>query len=283
MEQINFFQKIRNALTRPTYYVHVTKEGTNKAVNYLLLFTILVTFVFSTLNSFILSSDLDEAIHQIVTEEISFFEIKDGKLTIEQDEPYVYTDGSTVIFILDVTDTYTFSDLAGYASGVLLSKDSIFLSQRGTDPVSAPYDTLLSPLGYDDFNTNDLADFLHGIKFFALILFVIFSIIGSIFVIFFAAFIMLLLGFLLRNANKLSETLTTKDLFKMCLYSLTGGILAENIYSLLTTFVPALAIPFVGIFLFYGISAFLLHKGLQKYKLHLTRLDSSFDENHFDV
>ena len=86
IKNINFFKKIWYSITKFEKYPEMAAEGLVRAIKYLILLTMFVT-IFAMIGSLIQTNKIVENLAQYIEQNIPEFSFKDGKATMEIEEP----------------------------------------------------------------------------------------------------------------------------------------------------------------------------------------------------
>ncbi|NLY98592.1 MAG: DUF1189 domain-containing protein, partial [Clostridiaceae bacterium] len=124
-KQGNIFVSFYKSITDFDYYKHFIHQTTGKAFGYLIIVSLFFFFI-STLPGIFQYKTVVEEIFQN-TEQLPYFEIKDGKLRMDSDTYHVVYENKDIgmIVIIDPVNGYRKSDLSYYPLAILLTETEL--------------------------------------------------------------------------------------------------------------------------------------------------------------
>lgn len=240
----NFFVKFIKSITDISIYSHVKNEKLGKSFGYLLLLALSLGIIYSTVVTVKTNRSIDSTIAFFESEEFPEISISNGVLNVDLEEPLVIEQDHDLIFIVDMTSTYTLNELAGYSIGYLITPQRIIINQAGSPPIPFEFKN------FEDFqiDKNTAIDFLNRIRRFFIGIIVFGIIIGTILLKLLESLILSIISLI---ANSLLNTnMTYHDLYKIGIYAMTlPSIIVVIINSL------SLRLSFgMMLLIYYGIS-----------------------------
>jgi hypothetical protein len=266
MKRINIFPKIIKAIKDPLFIVASTKEKTISVILYMILLVLILTIPTSIVRGVMFSNEMDNLIEAVDNPSFPDFQLKDGKFSIDSDEPIIIEQGKDLKIIIDTEDNHNINNLAGFASGYLLTEDVAIVTMKGQSPAYYNLDTF-SSVAYDKTIFVDQLHFIAKIGVFLVpFLFIAYAILNA----FFRSLMLLLLGFFLKRMMQL--TLKGSELYKMVIYSMTLGFILYELMSIIPLFI---SMPVSASFLtslapvvfFYIPSSTILSRSLRIFKV----------------
>lgn len=211
----NFFVKIIKSITDIHFYSKIKAEKLGKSFGYLLLFALLLGIIYSGIVTMKTNKSIDDTLTFFESEEFPEIMISNGVLDIDIEEPLVIKQDGDIIFIVDMTNTYTLNDLAGYSIGYLVTPERVIINQAGSPPIPFEFKNL------QDFEIDKYTavDFLNKTKnvFIGLIIFTI--IIGTILLKLLESLIVSIICLIVNSI--LNKNMNYNDLYKISIYALT--------------------------------------------------------------
>jgi hypothetical protein len=124
-KQGNIFVSFYKSITDFDYYKHFIHQTTGKAFGYLIIVSLFFFFI-STLPGIFQYKTVVEEIFQN-TEQLPYFEIKEGKLRMDSDTYHVVYENKDIgmIVIIDPVNGYRKSDLSYYPLAILLTETEL--------------------------------------------------------------------------------------------------------------------------------------------------------------
>ncbi|WP_335872418.1 DUF1189 domain-containing protein [Bacillus sp. 2205SS5-2] len=127
-----FFRKLQYAITKPKAYQQMATEGFGRAILYLLLFTLTFGLLSALIQSYSFTKTIDGFINQIETD-LPDFSLENGLLEVEGNEPIVFEEDNTLIYIDDseAADVSMIeSELENYDSAIIILRDRFINKQN---------------------------------------------------------------------------------------------------------------------------------------------------------
>lgn len=211
----NFFVRIIKSITDIDSYSYFRKEKLSKSFGYLLLLSLLLGIIYSSIVTVKVNKSIEDTTNFFQSEEFPEISISNGVLKVDLEEPLVIEQNNDLIFIVDMTNTYTLNDLAGYSIGYLISPERVIINQAGSPPLPFEFKNL------QDFNINQTTaiDFLNKTKN-VFIGFIIFSIIvGIILLKLLESLFVSIISLIVNSA--LNKNISYNDLYKISIYAIT--------------------------------------------------------------
>ncbi|MCT4599251.1 MAG: DUF1189 domain-containing protein [Vallitalea sp.] len=211
----NFFVKIIKSITDINFYSNFRNEKLGKSFGYLLLLALALGIIFSGIVTLKTNKSIDDSLTFFESEDFPDIMIANGVLDIDIEEPLVLKQDGDIIFIVDMTNTYTLNDLAGYSIGYLITPERVIINQAGSPPIPFEFKNL------QDFQIDKYTavDFLNKTKS-VFIGFIIFTIIvGTILLKLLESLIVSIIALIANSI--LNKNMSYNDLYKISIYALT--------------------------------------------------------------
>lgn len=249
----NIFVKFIKSFTDFSIYNQIRREKTSKAIGYLLLLSLVFGIVYAGVLVNNTNTSIDQTIQFLESNESPDIYIENGRLNMDIDEPFIHTEGKDLIFILDMTDTYDYGELAGYDTGYLITPERIIISQEGSPPIPFEFNTI-EDMHIDKFKVIDFLQTMKGILFGSIFVVII---IGTILLKFLESLFASIIGLIINSI--MNTPFTFNELYKV-------GIYAFTLPSLIILLINSFSIPLsfgLKILLYYGLIAVIFHVALK--------------------
>lgn len=228
MKRYSFFQKCYLSVASPNFYVEIAKERISKSIGFLILVVLIIGAISGFAQGLIFKDGMYEFADIVEGPDFPYFELTDGTLHVDIDEPFIYELDNAYILIVDMYNEYTMSDLRGYDVGYLFQKTEFVLRTKDSNPTALPYSTM----DFLELNPTTAASLIRTIGNIAPIISMILLIIVLIFATVFRVIIMYLVSFFITRKNGIPE-LTGKPLINIVIYSMALPTLLYELLILL--------------------------------------------------
>lgn len=256
--RMGFFSRVYYSMAGFSKYRYFLRQGTGKAVVYLLLITLVlgvITFI-PAVNEY--NKIVDELIANFDSK-IPDFEFANGKLEVSGNMPIIIDDGGATI-VIDTSPNAEEAILEEYDSVMLITSDKIIQKNYVDKTV-----TNLSTLQGVALSREDIKKALPLMKPLGIFVFIF----GGIFFIcgkFISVFIVSIVGIIINSIRKTG--LSYRSIFKISVYSLTLPLLLCTVLSLLPVHIPYLWL------LFYLIAAVYVYGVISNIKKEIDSISS---------
>lgn len=256
-----FFKSIAYSISKPPFAIEMIEK--RSGIAYLTLLSLLISAVLSLafLFNLYVVNDIDNVVLEM-RETIPNFELKNGKLNIDIDEPIIMDNGQSLII---VDSGYNEPLLKQYEK---YSGQKIYINQ---DFITIYQGSQVRILNFEDFPYYLTREsFIGTIQFFirmAVVFYFIGKFIGLLLTGMFMALIVAVFGAIVSSANNVG--LSFKNLYTLSVFSITALYLLEGIMNFLNK-VSAVNIPShlhfgisylsMGLFVYFYIDAIRKHK-----------------------
>lgn len=126
---MNFFVQMRESVIDFKFYRSIRDNKFSKSFVYLLLLFLIIYFINGTrifIGTRILIDDM--AVH--LNENVPEFRLENGEFTFEGDMPYNFSSSTNEFFVIDTTGQVTESALKDVGTGILITRDKIFVKRN---------------------------------------------------------------------------------------------------------------------------------------------------------
>lgn len=261
--KINIFMRFFYSITSFDKYRLFLRQGTGKAVLYLLFLTILISLAIYIPANIQYNNIIGDFIANFDSK-VPDFTFSGGRLQVYGEMPIVIDDGAYPI-VIDTSEGAEERILKEYDIIVLITSDKII--QKNYVEKSA---TSLSTLQGMTLTRDDIANILPIMQPFGKVMFVLMGI-GFVCGKFLSALIVSLIGLILNSAAK--TNLSFRSIFKISVYSMTLPLLICTVLDLL----PVL-IPFKW-FIFYAIATVYVYGAINCIKKEIFKLNNPDNMN----
>lgn len=257
--RMGFFSRIYYSIAGFSKYRYFLRQGTGKAVVYLLLITLVlgvITFI-PAVNEY--NKIMDELIANFDSK-IPDFEFANGKLEVSGKMPIIIDDGGVTI-VIDTSPDAEEAILEQYDTVMLITSDKI-IQKNYVDKTVTNLSTLQGVVLSRE-SIKQVLPIMKPIGIFVFIFGGIFFICGK----FISAFIVSLAGIIISSIRK--TNLSYRSIFKISVYSLTLPLLLCTVLSLLPVHIPYLWL------IFYIIAAVYVYGVINTIKREIDNVDNS--------
>ena len=276
-----FFKKIGYSIGRIEKYSEMATDGTKSAIKYIAGVLVLITLIASLGSVYTTYQSLQEVANYI-EENIPEFTYKDGKLTVEGEQPLIKDN-----LIMDVNDK-TDEEITEYknkirekGNGVLVLKDEMMLVYAQSEDVSIyPLSEFAAQFQMQEIKKSDVLNYMRGSQMFGvyvgmfvtMFLTLLISNIANALCI---ALVLAAVGYVV--ALLLKVKMRYKAIFNMAIYALTLSVILQTIYvaiNIFTTFsITYFDIMYIAVAFIYLVAAiFLTRIDLIKTQEELTKV-----------
>ncbi len=267
MQNLKFHQKVIRSIRDPLFIAQSTKHKTNGVVLYILLLIVIVSLASGIIRGIGFTRETNHLIEVVKSPDFPEFSIKDGRFSIDSDDPIIIEMGTELIVIIDTTGASDINDLVGYSTGYLLTEEVFTITMAGQSPAYYRLDL------FKGFEFNKEI-FIEQLRIFANVgLFVVplVYVIFMLFTNFFRSLLLLVLAHILRRLMVI-ERIRGSEIYKMVLCSMTVGVLLYETMMLIPVFLPmpfnsGILVSLAPMVLFYIPSATVLSRGMRMYKV----------------
>lgn len=130
--KLSFWSKIICSVQGIKHYEEVIRETAGKAILYLLLFALLLGAVGSVRGAVETNISISKFISAF-NEKCPNFELKNGELTVDGDQPMNLSDDKDYYFVIDTTNSTNVDALNSYSNGMLILKDKMIIKQNSAE------------------------------------------------------------------------------------------------------------------------------------------------------
>lgn len=285
----NFFKKLWYSIDKIEKYPELSAEGFNSALKYAFILILIIgiiasaTTVYKTTQN---TAKITNAIEQKAPE----FTYKDGTLSVEQVQTIQDDDFGKIIIDTKTDEEATINEyideIKNEENGAVILKNKIILRENSGTPLSETYSSLTKELRIDEFNKQDLINYLRSDKMNSMyaglfITLLIYAILIYIINMFFYVLLIAIIGYLTALALKLK--LKFVAVFNMAIYSVTLSTILNMVYIIVNTLfgydVPYFGVMYVLIASIYMIaSIFILKTEFNKKQGEVQRIVEIEDE-----
>jgi len=256
---MNFLKQIRDAIYNPKFYKQIPGQKLETGIVYFLKLIVLLAIVHALLLTFPIFIGITELTNKGLPKIISQYpenlqvKISSGKASTNVAEPYSYplppTDGAKTpknLITIDTKTPYDPSQIKQYDSVILLKKDAVYF-QSGKQgvrsyPLSNVKDLVLDRQSIGDFLNRVSPYFKFIAPVIILLVFVLF-ILGGLFRLIYLFFLAAVLFITSRIMN---QNFTYTQSYKISLYAVTAGILADTLINLTFPLLHIYGFPFLS-------------------------------------
>lgn len=139
--KLSFWSKIVHSIKGIKHYDVVVKEKAGKAITYLLLFALLIGSIGAIRGVVETNNEISKFI-SAYNEKCPNFEIKDGELSVEGDQPVVLSQDSKYYFVIDTTGSTSPDVLNSYNEGILVLKDKFIEKKNALETQTFEFKSL---------------------------------------------------------------------------------------------------------------------------------------------
>lgn len=241
--KIKLLPKIFKSITNLECYSYFYKESLGKAILYLFL----ISSIFGLVGSLKEATKTNWEIYdflQAYNKKITDFQMKSGKLRIDEKMPIIISNRDNDYYIIDISGKTNQSILNGYDKGALILKDKVILKidQYNTQVID------FAPIGSMTITKSTINSYLPFISVIPLLVsieMIVWCFFGGLLVAFIVSICVLI--FHVRFKAKLGF----ENLYKISIYSLTTPLLINTILLILKINIPYWSLIYVLITLFY--------------------------------
>jgi len=298
-EKLNFGKRLLISIKDFERYQELAGEKVTTAVGYFFKLVLIFAIVASFAAIYRFHTTMQSFLH-IFDTTITNMEIKDGKLTVEQEdvirlEKIESFDGKIIID----TKTEDATTIQGYVQEIKNTTESIlFLKDRilyknGTfsEPIEYTYDKAMESFGLEHLNKQEVLDYfnlenlsvIYATLFIIMLIYLYIIYLASTFV---DVVILSLLGFLTTKLTGLH--IRYSALFNMGIYATTLSILLNIVYLIINAFtgfvIEYFQVMYTAISYIYMVTAILMIKSdLMKKQMELMRIQEEQQKIHEEL
>ncbi|NLK21495.1 MAG: DUF1189 domain-containing protein [Epulopiscium sp.] len=243
-EKTGFFSKILKSITDFKMYPLIIKESVGRAIGYLVLLSLIIGLLGCIKPIYLTNKVIDMAVKTFESE-IPYFNLSNGELTVEDEMPMVFEQGSQII-IIDTTNQIDKGILNDYYQGFILYKNSM-INKQGPQYQEIKY----TDLGNLEFDRDSIKAFMPKLKYIIIPIIIVFVILGAVLGKLFSSLIVSILGLIVNAISK--GNLKYDGIYKIGIYSLT----LPSIIKLVIKQIP-IRIPFFGMMFFFAYYAIII-------------------------
>lgn len=253
-----FINKVRDSIYNPTFYKSIPQSKLESAFSYFFL----LVFVLSVIQTIFLAFPITKAITQLVNKDlpktVSQFpaelqiKIEDGKASTNVDEPYIIplpaggqNDFKNFI-VLDTKTPYSEDSFNKYDTFTLLTRDSLYYRSDKNVEIRSASLSNVSNLTIDRASLTSLLNkYSPLVKWLIPLAIILLGFILFLFYIlrlFYAIFLGLVI---LLTSRIIQPSLSFKQSYKVAIYAMTLGLLAEVVLSIASPLLGIRGIPFM--------------------------------------
>lgn len=244
---MNFFLQMRESVIDFKFYRSIKNNRFSRSFVYLLLLFLIVYFISGTRTFIATRIAIDELITN-VNANIPEFKLENGEFSFEGKMPYFISSSTNEAFVIDTTGQVDASVLKDVGSGILITKDKVYLKNNQVES----REFSLTELKGITLTKSDVLEFLPKLSWIVFI----FIAFGFIFVLgwkLLNAVILALLG-LIVNAI-LRGSLKFNNLMNISIYALTLPMLIQLAVNLYGYPIPRFWLIYWGISIIYVVLA----------------------------
>lgn len=227
---MNFFRQMRESVIDFKFYREIKDNRFGKSFTYLLLLFLIIYFIGGTKTFVITRAVVDELAVQM-SNDVPDFKLENGEFSFEGKMPHYISSSTNEIFVIDTTGQTDEKVLEDVHSGMLITKDKLYLKQNTSELRIIS----LKELGGVALTKSDIVEFLPKLSW---IVFIIIAF-GFIFVLgwkLLNAVILALIGLAINAAMK--TNLKYNNLLNISIYALTLPLLIQLAVTLSGYLVP---------------------------------------------
>ncbi len=244
---MNFFLQVRESVIDFKFYRSIKNNRFSRSFVYLLLLFLIVYFISGTRTFIATRIAIDELITN-VNVNIPEFRLENGEFSFEGQMPYFISSSTSEAFVIDTTGQVDVSVLKDVRSGILITKDKVFMKNNEVET----REFSLTELKGITLTKSDVLEFLPKLSWIVLI----FIAFGFIFVLgwkLLNAVILAILG-LIVNAM-LGSSLKFNNLLNISIFALTLPMLLQLAVNLYGYPIPRFWLIYWGISILYVVLA----------------------------
>lgn len=219
---MNFFNQISYSITKPSSYKEMAERGIGRSILYICLLTTILFLIWVPVRwsefSFSLTTFNEE-----LKDNVPEFNITNGKLSIDVQQPYFLSKEEGKVFVIDTTGKFKPEDLNNYNEGFLVTKDKFY---QYTAAQSKTYDLK----NFEGLNKASLIKYFPYIKIFGILGFV-FVYLWLILLKFIVALILSIIGLLVNSTN--NKFIPYGQIFSMALYAWTLPMIIDTAFNII--------------------------------------------------
>ena len=244
---MNFFIQMRESVIDLKFYRSIKNNRFSRSFVYLLLIFLIVYFISGTRTFIATRIAIDELIIN-VNANIPEFKLENGEFVFEGKMPYYISSSTNEAFVIDTTGQATKSVLDDVASGMLITKDKVFVKRSEVET----REFSLSELKGITLTKADVLEFLPKLSWIVFI----FIAFGFIFVLGWKLLNAVLLALLGLIANAIfNGRLKFNNLMNISIYALTLPMLVQLAVNLYGYPIPRFGLIYWGISILYVVLA----------------------------
>ena len=240
---MNFFLQMRESVIDFKFYRSIKNNKFSRSFVYLLLLFLIVYFISGTRTFIATRIAIDELITN-VNANIPEFRLENGEFSFEGKMPYIISSSTNEAFVIDTTGQVDASVLKDVGSGMLITKDKVYLKNSQVE--SREFN--LTELKGVTLTKKDVLDFLPKLSWIVFI-FIAFAFIFVLGWKLLNAVILALLG-LIANAV-LGSRLKFNNLLNISIYALTLPMLIQLAVNLYGYPIPSFWAIYWGVSILY--------------------------------
>lgn len=240
---MNFFTQMRESVIDLKFYRRIKDNKFSRSFVYLVLLFLIIYFINGT-RTFIAARIVMDELAVNLSYDVPEFKFENGEFSFEGKMPYYISSSTNEAFVIDTTGQVSKSVLKDVASGMLITKDKLYMkrSEAETREIS------LSELKDISFNKSDVIEFLPKLSWIVLI-FIVFGFIFALGWKLINAVILALLG-LIANAF-FNCRLRFNNMMNISIYALTLPMLIQVAVNLYGYPIPGFGLIYWGISILY--------------------------------
>ena len=250
-KKMNFFERIFKSMTNFEAYRVFFAENLSNAVFYLIFFSLLLGIISSIKPVIVFNQGID-FVKQDFLLETPYFELKEGQLFVDIQEPLVFEEGTNIL-VIDTLGVYDETILQEYQTGIVILKDKMVQKQNAVQQRTTYFEEL-KPFHITKTHVEKWFPYLKLIIF----IIILFSIVGTLIGKFISTFFISLMG-LIMNAV-LKTNFRFGEIYKISIYSITTASLLKFILQTVGVKIP------MFFFIYYGIVVIYLWRAMQVVK-----------------
>ncbi|MFZ5352482.1 MAG: DUF1189 domain-containing protein [Bacillota bacterium] len=254
---MNFFRQMKDSVTDFRFYKGIKENRFGKTFLYLLILFLIIHSI-NTVQNYIIARNLLEMMSVELNERVPEFQVIEGQLNFEGDMPYYILNEQGQVFVVDTTGQLDKNALEDAFSGMLFTKDRIYIKNQFQYT-----DVSYTDMGLSSYTKKDLVDMLPGLSSLVLV----FMIIGFVFAIGIKLLQAVLLGLVgLIFGAAYNVELKFKHTFNFGVYALTLPMLLQIAYDLSGYTLPPVWIVPLFTLIYWGVALVYMAMAVKYYK-----------------